>query len=252
MSDTSGIFGWAKRIIKPLVPRRLRRWRRRIIDARRQEQFAELAVETTFARIYETNEWGGERGTYYSGPGSERPLTEGYVDAITRYVRENGVRTIVDLGCGDFRVGAELAASGAAYVGVDVVPTLVAHNQATYGRAGVRFECRDIIRDDLPDGDLCLVRQVLQHLSNAEIARVLGNCRRYPHLVITEHLPPEDSRPVPNVDMPHGPGIRLTLNSGVYVDRPPFALQRTRVLHEVSCVDGSVVRSVLVEQGEGA
>jgi SAM-dependent methyltransferase len=246
------MLGWARRAVKPLVPARLRAWRRRRIDARRQERFAEVPVRATFARIYAENVWGGTRGAFYSGPGSDGAPAAGYVAMVCAFVREAGIGSIVDLGCGDFRVGARLAECGAEYTGVDVVAELVARNAAEFGRRDVRFECRDIIADELPAGDLCLIRQVLQHLSNAEIARVLENCRRYAYVIVTEHVPDDADRPVPNVDMPHGPGIRLTLNSGVYLDRPPFDLAIARTLHEVEAPGGGIIRSVLVVNGRQA
>jgi len=240
------VLGWARRAVKPLVPAPIRAWRRRRIDARRQERFADVPVRATFARIYADNVWGGTPGAFYSGPGSDGGPAAGYVATVCAFVREAGIRSMVDLGCGDFRVGARLAECGADYTGVDVVPELVARNAAEFGRPGVRFECRDIIADELPAGDLCLIRQVLQHLSNAEIARVLENCRRYPYLIVTEHVPDDADGPEPNVDMPHGPGIRLTLNSGVYLDRPPFDVPVARTLHEVEAPGGGIIRSVLV------
>jgi len=36
-------------------------------------------------------------------------------------------------------------------------------------QADAQFLCLDIISDELPDGDLCLLREVLQHLSNREM-----------------------------------------------------------------------------------
>ena len=65
------------------------------------------------------------------------------------------------------------------YAGCDVVPSLIEHLNETYGGENIEFHCRNIVEDELPDGDLCLIRQVLQHLSNREIERILNNVKKY-------------------------------------------------------------------------
>jgi hypothetical protein len=105
---------------------------------------------------------------------------------------------------------------------VDVVSDLVRHLKASVREHGVKFLCLDIVREELPPGDICLIRQVLQHLSNEQIGKVLAKLGRYPVVFVTEHYPKDGPAVVPNRDKVHGSGIRLYENSGVYLDRPPF------------------------------
>ena len=49
---------------------------------------------------------------------------------------------------------------------------LVEHNQRRFAGARVRFEHRNLIEEPGPPAELGLLRQVLQHLSNAEIIDV--------------------------------------------------------------------------------
>jgi SAM-dependent methyltransferase len=178
-----------------------------------------------FGDIYRNNKWGGPAGSFSSGSGSTVRHAELYSGAVRRFVREHGVGRIVDLGCGDFTVGARLAQEGTQYVGVDIVPELIEHNTRRFGSANVRFECRDIIGDELPSGDLCLVRQVLQHLSNEQIAGVLRNVKRYRYVLVTEHYPALGVAARPNLDKPCGEDVRVYDDSGVYLDAPPFSRQ---------------------------
>ena len=80
----------------------------------------------------------------------------------------------MDLGCGDFRVGSRIARPGLSYHGVDVVEELIRYNTKHFPGPGVTFSCRDLTRDDLPDAQLGLIRQVLQHLSDDQVQRTLG------------------------------------------------------------------------------
>jgi SAM-dependent methyltransferase len=220
----SGLSG-----ILPAGLRRLLR-RRRASLIRRRNRGRDVA--DIFAEIYQSNRWGGERGTFNSGAGSTDEHARQYALTVNRFVASHSVRRVVDLGCGDFRVGA-LLQTGIDYVGVDVVDSLVANNTRLYGNEHVRFERRDIISDPLPEGDLCLIRQVLQHLSNDQISRILANTLKYRYVLITEHYPAERALRGKNKDKPCGEDVRIYDGSGVYLDAPPFSRSGTTLLLDV-------------------
>ena len=193
------------------------------------------SCEEAFTEVYEQNRWGGRLGEYYSGAGSsEEAIVGPYIEAVSREAAAEGFRGLrfVDLGCGDFQVGARLLGLCSAYTGVDVVKALIAQNQRTHGSDRVRFVHLDMVRDELPDGDVCFVRQVFQHLSNRQIGAVLPKLGKYRWVLITEHYPEdgeESAAIVPNKDIVHGGGLRIFVNSGVYLDRPPFNLPEGRL-----------------------
>ena len=129
---------------------------------------------------------------------------------------------------------------------------LIAHNQAQYGTANTSFQCLDIVADELPPAELCLIRQVLQHLSNAEILHVLDKIKTYRYVLITEHYPAPSVRPRPNVDKPHGSDIRIYDDSAVYLDQPPFNVPNPVLVLEVEASKGIVnegekIRTFLIE-----
>jgi hypothetical protein len=68
--------------------------------------------------------------------------------------------------------------TGIDYAGVDVVPEVIARNQASYAASGVRFQVADITKDDLPAADLILCRDCWVHLSFRDAASILENFRR--------------------------------------------------------------------------
>lgn len=196
---------------------------------------------SVFSDIYERGLWGKSEDGYCSGSGStDERIVDPYVDCVKALFEDESLTkaTIVDLGCGDFRVGARIAGMGNAYIGVDIVPEVVASNQARHGTDRVRFRCLDIVKDDLPDGDVCLLRQVLQHLSNAEIRRVLSKLEKYRLIVLTEHQPVRGRCSQPNRDKGHGRAIRLSKGSGVFVELPPFGV-RAGAIRQVLCLPAS-------------
>lgn len=122
-------------------------------------------------QVYEKNLCGGEVDTFYSGEGSHDPtMVQGYLEVVISFFKTLETPPVVcDLGCGDFNVGKELVLYTKAYKAVDIVPELIAHNTKTFRSKQLTFETLDIAKDSLPEGDCALLRQVLQHLSNAEI-----------------------------------------------------------------------------------
>jgi SAM-dependent methyltransferase len=217
-------------IIKSLVPDAILRRRVRYLIEREDEKFSASPVtrQQMFEAIYEKNLWGGEKGEFYSGTGSDDAVTASYVNCVRNFIEDRGVTKVVDIGCGDFRVGSKLVNPNIDYTGVDIVAPLIARNQEIFGSSNISFICRNAISDDLPDGELCLVRQVLQHLSNADIARILSKLSKYRYVIVTEGLPLKPKSF--NRDKQAGPHVRLYWDSGVYLDQPPFSIQGTRTL----------------------
>ncbi|HEY2684962.1 MAG TPA: class I SAM-dependent methyltransferase [Steroidobacteraceae bacterium] len=202
------------------------------------ERNARQSTEQVFTDIYARNEWGGAPGDFSSGAGStQEDIVAPYVEHMIAELRKIDAQrlTVVDLGCGDFRIGSQLAPECGRYVGVDIVKPLIEHHRATFASPRVSFEHCNIVEDALPPGDVCIVRQVFQHLSNAQILAVLPKLKQYRYCFTTEHHPsPARLRKV-NVDKPHGADIRVAQGSGVFLDRPPFSVpvERYRQLFEI-------------------
>lgn len=207
--------------------------------------YAKMSVPDTFRRIYRNRVWGDNGEQFYSGPGSRGPASDLYCSVVLSFLRQNPVRSIIDCGCGDFSVGRRIVeATDAGYIGVDVVPELIDHDRARFQDPRVSFVCANIITDELPVADLCLVRQVLQHLTNEEIAKVLARLSRFSKVLITEDLPVQPLSY--NHDMTHGPEVRSDFGSGVYVDEPPFSLP-VKEIAQFPLSERCVLRTVLLD-----
>ncbi len=173
-------------------------------------------------QIYEKNLWGGDTSDFYSGAGSHFPeIIHPYIAIVNSFLTSFKNRlTVCDLGCGDFNVGTALVQHTKKYVAVDIVADLIARNKEKFTAENLEFHCLDIAVDDLPSGDCALVRQVLQHVSNAEVQHILNELTDFKYVILTEHLPEGDF--IPNKDIVSGQGIRLKKRSGLDVLAPPF------------------------------
>ena len=120
--------------------------------------------------------------------------------------------TVLDLGCGDFEVGKNFIPYINKYIAADVSKLIIEQNKKRFTDTDVEFIHLDGSKDQIPQADLVIIRQVLQHLSNDDINKILDNvrklCARY--VVITEHIPFEKQF-TSNIDKPTGAGIRLGL-----------------------------------------
>ena len=68
---------------------------------------------------------------------------------------------------------------GIQYTGMEIVPTVIEANVRRFASANVRFVCADARSVELPPADLILLKDVLQHWTNAEVARFLPRLREY-------------------------------------------------------------------------
>jgi hypothetical protein len=221
-----------RRILKALLPKKALILLRRVKWSLDDRHNANRSAEDVFSEIYLRKKWVSNRGVSCSGAGSSvTSVTQPYVQTIIDYLRAHGRdKILVDLGCGDMEVGKHFITYCRRYVGVDVVPSLIANHSSAGWSGNVEFRCLDIAKDELPDGDICLLRQVLQHLSNNEILRILPKLQKYGVTFLTEHYPNENPDIVPNKDMVHGFRIRAWVNSGIYLEKPPFNIP-------VSCLE---------------
>ena len=176
-------------------------------------------------QVYEMKLWGGSSSNFYSGIGSHHPeVVNPYIEVVISFLDSfQNELTLCDLGCGDFNVGKELVNYTTKYHAVDIVTSLIERNIEKYREDHLEFHCLDIAIDELPSGDCALLRQVLQHLSNTEIQRIVGKLRVFRYIIVTEHLPEGDF--IPNKDIISGQGIRLKKQSGVNLTAAPFNLK---------------------------
>lgn len=167
-----------------------------------------------FTYIYEQKRWG--RGETVSGPGSTLQYTENIRREIPKLILELNVRRFLDAPCGDynwFRLIPRV--NDFAYIGGDIVSTLVQRNQEVFGNAATTFVEIDIISQPIPSADMWLCRDALFHLSNKQVFETLANLIRSDVRYFLTSSYTSSSR---NTDIPTGYFRHLNL------ELPPFSL----------------------------
>ncbi|TXE06404.1 class I SAM-dependent methyltransferase [Seonamhaeicola algicola] len=173
-------------------------------------------------QIYNQHLWGGNNFDFYSGEGSHLPeIIKPYLDSVLTFLKSfETPLTVCDLGCGDFNIGKNLVKHTKTYTAIDIVEPLITRNKQIFKAENLEFYCLDISKEILPKADCIILRQVLQHITNQEIAHICKQLKNYKYLIITEHLPTGNF--TPNINIISGQGIRIKHNSGVDILQDPF------------------------------
>ena len=201
-------------------------------------------TKAAMQQIYEQKLWGGKDVDFYSGEGSHHlDIVEPYLKAVISFLK-NKKLSVCDLGCGDFNIGQHLIKYTKNYIAIDIVERLIERNQNHFKAYNLEFQCLNIAADKLPNADCVILRQVLQHLSNAEIASITKKLNAYKYIILTEHLPVGDF--ISNKDIISGQGIRLKQQSGVNLFAAPFNLKvkNETILNEVTVDKGRIVTTL--------
>ncbi|MGH7685306.1 MAG: class I SAM-dependent methyltransferase [Candidatus Dormibacteria bacterium] len=169
-----------------------------------------------FERIYEVDHWKGG-----SGVGSAPEATQRYREVLRRVLDELHIRSVVDLGCGDWQCSGLVDWSGIDYVGVDVVPGVIRNNELAHGAGNISFLCRDALRKTLPAAELLIAKDVLQHWRNRDIIRFLGGgLRRYRYALLTNDISSVHWQAAVNTDIETGAWRTLDLTQSPFNMRP--------------------------------
>jgi hypothetical protein len=214
------------------------------------ERAAAIIMTTTttdhvkvFTGIYEGAVWGDNQQFEYrgsSGPGSDVRYNIGaYVPFLKAFIRDRGVRSVVDLGCGDFRCGKFVYEDldDVTYTGYDAYAKVVEHNRRTHDPAKYTFHHLDFCnsKEAIQSADLCILKDVLQHWSTHEIYAMLDyltTSGKFRYILICNCC---DQR-ADDVDVPTGGWRPL---SSVYLPLRRYGAQRLLAYgtKEVSCIE---------------
>jgi len=113
-----------------------------------------------------------------SGLGSCLAQTQELRERLPLLLEDLGVRTLLDAPCGDLNWMQHVHLGVDEYVGVDLLGEIIAENELRHASGQRRFVRADVIRGALPSADAILCRDLLGHLSFAEIFQALGNFKR--------------------------------------------------------------------------
>ncbi len=156
-------------------------------------------VEAKFTEIYHHKSWGPDQESR-SGAGSSLKATERAREALPLLMASRGMKSLLDIPCGDFNWMRETRIGWVDYTGGDIVGELIDELQSRYGNERRRFLKLDLLSSELPQADLVLCRDCLQHLSHVDFQRAIANIvRSGAKWLLATTFPgrlPTDNRPI--------------------------------------------------------
>jgi hypothetical protein len=126
-----------------------------------------------FSKFYDTYGFGGFESR--SGGGSTLAVTTNICKNIVDLVHEKGIKSVIDIPCGDFNWMKEIVFRFDTYLGGDIVPQCIKDNNERYSNSRIKFVEFDIVTDTIPDGDLLIVRDVIGHFPLEEGRKIVSN-----------------------------------------------------------------------------
>lgn len=135
------------------------------------------AIETAEALTVFSREYNAPGGTWggHSGAGSSTYSTLPYRVFLESFIVQNKIKHVTDIGCGDWQFSRLIDFSLTQYHGYDIVSEIIDRNQKDFGGPTVKFSVMPPKFDSIPRGELLVMKDVLQHLSNETIEFFIEN-----------------------------------------------------------------------------
>jgi Methyltransferase domain len=181
-------------------------------------------VETVFTQIYNEGKWGkNANGHGCSGSGSSLENTVTYRAYLQYFLKKYNIRSVIDVGCGDWTSSSAINWGSIRYIGYDVVKSVIENNREQYGTPLISFVHDNGIKSNLPKADLLICKEVLQHLPNSDIKQFLTQLNKFKYCLITNDVNPTTFTSN-NRDAPYGHYRPIDLTA------PPFSIKAIKVL----------------------
>lgn len=122
-----------------------------------------------FTSVYEDMVWGSNNHTDYigsSGDGSYLEKNVEYISFVKTFIKDKEIKTVVDLGCGDWKCGLALYDElKIQYTGYDAYEKIINFNKKTNSSSKYTFIHMDFLNNPelINSADICIIKDVLQH-----------------------------------------------------------------------------------------
>jgi FkbM family methyltransferase len=133
-------------------------------------------MEDIFTNIYNYNIWGNNNNINYNGSSGDGSLIENnihsYIPFLKKFIIDKKIKTVVDLGCGDFLCGHLVYDDlDISYTGYDIYKKLIDHHKKSFSLPKYDFQQLDICnnKENIIDGDLYILKDILMHWSLSNI-----------------------------------------------------------------------------------
>ena len=147
-----------------------------------------MEIEKVFNHVYDTKSWGDGVSVPLSGGGSDPDVARPYVNFVRQAISDFGIRSVVDIGHGDWTMWRDYRFPNISYFGIDVVSSLSTKNTELFGSEHIKFVSGNVMEIELPNADMAISKEVLQHLSNDNVMQILKKLDKYQFLILSNAM----------------------------------------------------------------
>lgn len=124
------------------------------------------------------------------GSGSHMSNASDVIDFIQKTIDKHNIKSILDLGCGDWNWFKEINFSkNINYIGWDCDKEMIESNEQKYGSDKIKFEEKDIVTSVFPKVDLIICRDVLFHLEEELSLKIISKTKdKCKYFISTSYL----------------------------------------------------------------
>ena len=174
-------------------------------------------MEDVFTSIYEQCIWGNNGNNEYQGSsGLGSTLVNNrktYIPFLKNFIIKNHIKSVVDLGCGDFICGPYIYDNLpiTSYFGYDTYKKVIEHNKVTHSPPKYKFVHSDFLnnKEDIVSADLCILKDVLMHWPLKDITTFLDylvSSKKFKYILLNNC----GEQNIHNTDIPVGQGRHLS------------------------------------------
>jgi len=139
--------------------------------------------EEVFEAIYSKKYWGGINSPL-SGTGSTPAAAAPYRNFVKEVIHLNKIQKVFDIGHGDWKIWSDYQFEGVDYCGIDVSPSISDELRKKSKKDNLHFILGNAVTDELPSAELCLSKDVLQHLPINDIQTILAKLNSFERVII--------------------------------------------------------------------
>lgn len=139
--------------------------------------------EEVFEAIYSSKYWGGTNSPS-SGTGSTPSAAAPYRNFVKEVIQLNKVRKVIDIGHGDWKIWTDYQFEGVNYCGIDVSQSISNELRKKTKKENLHFLLINAVTDELPEAELCISKDVLQHLPINDIKTILMKMNSFERVII--------------------------------------------------------------------
>lgn len=134
-----------------------------------------LSLKDQWKKLFERKmKLRGNKGGFWGG-GKIKHNAKTISDYLPELFERHNIKSMLDVGCGNFGWMCDVNLSGVKYKGVDIVQDLVDMNKEKYQKD---FECFNIVESIPKKYDLVMLRSVFIHLTNRDILKAIDNVKK--------------------------------------------------------------------------